>query len=411
MEENERFQEAIKLVQLGHWEWNILTNSIAWSDEIYHIFGEDPQSFNPTYDSFLSYLSEEGQISLQKAVTDALNNKSHYSFIHKIHRKDGTECYVQELGQAKYDADDRPISMIGTVLDVTKQHEMEQKLKSLSDIVENSINEVYIFNPKSLYFTYVNDSVLKKLGYTVEEMKGMTPLDIKTNYTMQSFLTFIEPLLDESKKHLTFQTIHRCKNGSEYNVEIRMQSMERNGNQEVVVIAQDITDRVCWEEELKKLATTDSLTGIFNRHQTNNELNIEIERAKRYKSAFALVMFDLDDFKAVNDTYGHDVGDCVLKEVSTITQSHLRTSDRFGRWGGEEFLIILPELDQELALSVAKKIREAIAQYSFKGVSQITISVGVTVFNENDTNNSILKRVDDALYEAKHAGRNTVKFL
>lgn len=215
----------------------------------------------------------------------------------------------------------------------------------------------------------------------------------------------------ESKKHLTFQTIHQCKNDSEYNVEIRMQSMEINGNQEIVVIAQDITDRVTLEEELKKLATTDSLTGIFNRHKINNELDIEIERFQRYKSTFGLLMFDLDDFKAVNDTYGHDVGDYVLKEVSTITQNHLRESDRFGRWGGEEFIIILPELDQEQAISVAKKIKETISQYSFEGISRITTSVGVAVFNENDTNHSILKRVDDALYEAKYAGRNIVKFL
>lgn len=411
MQENVYLEEAAKLTQLAYWEWDLLTNTIVWSDEIYHIFGEKAQSFVPTLKRGISFLSPECQLSIQQSFSYAIKNKEAYQLDCEILRRNGQIRYIQSTVQAKFDTDSKPISMSGTLLDVTAQNELENKVKSLSHIIENSINEVYVFNAKNLNLTYVNDSGLKKTGYTFEEMKEMTPADIKPSYTIESFLTLIEPLLDGSEKYLTFQTIHQSKNGSEYNVEIRIQSMEINDNQELVVIAQDITERICLEERLRKLATIDSLTGIYNRHKINKELDIEIERAQRYKSTFALLMFDLDNFKMINDTYGHHAGDYVLKEVSTIIQSNLRESDRFGRWGGEEFIIILPELDKRRVISVSKKIKESIAQYSFEGISQITISVGASVFNENDTNDGILKRVDDALYEAKNAGRNIVRFF
>lgn len=187
MQYKKRFEEAEKLAHLGHWEWNFMTDSVVWSDEVFRIFGEVPQSFMPTFERFMSYLVPEDQLKMQESVSRAIESKTSYQFNYMIERKNGQIRYLKSLGQAKYDEEGKPISMLGTVLDITMQHKMEQKLKSLSDIIENSINEVYVFDPKSFYFIYVNDAAQKKTGYTFEEMKGMTPLDIKTRYTRQSF--------------------------------------------------------------------------------------------------------------------------------------------------------------------------------------------------------------------------------
>ena len=155
---------------------------------------------------------------------------------------------------------------------------------------------------------------------------------------------------------------------------------------------------------------TDSLTGIHNRYSINKEFDIEIERAKRYGSTFACVMLDIDHFKSINDTYGHDIGDDVLSEFATIISKQIRQSDRFGRWGGEEFILLLPELNKNQAVIFSQKLRKTIANHSFQDVSQITVSCGVTIFNQDDTKKSLLKRTDSALYQAKNNGRNKVIF-
>ena len=122
-------------------------------------------------------------------------------------------------------------------------------------------------------------------------------------------------------------------------------------------------------------------------------------------------MFDIDHFKLVNDTYGHDVGDYVLKKLSKIISMHMRKSDTFIRWGGEEFLIISAHLDKNEAMKFAQKLRVAIESYEFNSDFGITISIGVTTSKVGDAKREILKRADDALYRAKEDGRNCVKFI
>jgi diguanylate cyclase (GGDEF)-like protein/PAS domain S-box-containing protein len=195
-----------------------------------------------------------------------------------------------------------------------------------------------------------------------------------------------------------------------YEEEIITPIMDDNHTiQHFVATSQDITERVHMEKKLQKLATIDNLTGIYNRHKSNEEIDIEISRDRRYNGVFALAMFDIDHFKHINDTYGHDVGDYVLKEFSTLISKHIRDSDRFGRWGGEEFILLLPHLNNKEAMSVAQKLRKIVANYAFKDIPQVTTSVGITIYTPGDTKESLLKRVDHALYKAKKAGRNKVR--
>jgi polar amino acid transport system substrate-binding protein len=162
------------------------------------------------------------------------------------------------------------------------------------------------------------------------------------------------------------------------------------------------------EEEFRTLATMDKLTSIFNRYKIDMALDEQIEIAKRYKRPLSLIFFDIDHFKRINDRYGHKIGDYVLIEIAKLINGHIRSSDIFGRWGGEEFLIILPETDIEKATLLAKKLRKEIENHKFEYVDRITCSFGVTTYKEDDSVNAIMERVDKLLYQSKENGRNQV---
>lgn len=177
------------------------------------------------------------------------------------------------------------------------------------------------------------------------------------------------------------------------------------------VYALDITKRKMAEKEIHMLATTDSLTGIANRREFTRILADEVARAKRYATPLSLTMYDLDYFKRVNDTHGHDVGDYVLQAVTAMVKENIRSVDVVARWGGEEFMVLMPQTDMQGAEIAAEKLRLSIAGHQFDKVGKLTVSFGVTEFVPQDDLNSLLKRVDDALYRAKEKGRNRVEIM
>ena len=162
------------------------------------------------------------------------------------------------------------------------------------------------------------------------------------------------------------------------------------------------------QEELHKLATHDALTKILNRHGANELIDQKIKEFKRNHEKMSVVFFDIDLFKRINDTYGHDMGDYVLENIAKIVNSEIRQSDIFARWGGEEFIVFLPHTDISDAIGVAEKLRKSIQRYAFSTVDSVSCSFGVTELRDGDDKNSILHRVDALLYKAKKAGRNCV---
>nr|WP_317265668.1 diguanylate cyclase [Arthrospira sp. SH-MAG29] len=164
--------------------------------------------------------------------------------------------------------------------------------------------------------------------------------------------------------------------------------------------------------ELEKLATTDPLTGIANRRHLLTLGEREFQRTHRYKNPFSVLMIDIDHFKLINDNYGHSIGDKALKIMADITVNALRKVDIFGRFGGEEFVVFLPETKADEALVVAERIREAIATtpiYVDDQTIHITVSIGVTIYNSSEISlDGLLMEADKALYDAKKQGRNQV---
>lgn len=175
-----------------------------------------------------------------------------------------------------------------------------------------------------------------------------------------------------------------------------------------VIVLRDVSAARSMAKRLTLQATTDSLTGAFNRLKFDQELAAEMARSQRYKTPFAVVMCDIDNFKDVNDTYGHQAGDQVLVNLVRIISTHVRTTDVLARWGGEEFMILASDCDSEQAVRFGEKLRRLVEETVFETVGAVTCSFGVAQFRDGDTAETLTVRVDGALYAAKLAGRNQV---
>jgi two-component system cell cycle response regulator len=161
-------------------------------------------------------------------------------------------------------------------------------------------------------------------------------------------------------------------------------------------------------KELVRMSITDPLTGIYNRAKFDEEMKKWFEISKRYETPLSLVIFDFDDFKSINDKYGHLEGDNIITECVDVIKKEIRITDIFARWGGEEFVILLPNTNKEYAVELTERLRLMISSYCFSGVENLTCSFGVAGLEKNDTADTLLRRADKLLYQAKRLGKNIV---
>lgn len=215
--------------------------------------------------------------------------------------------------------------------------------------------------------------------------------------------SWIEYVLKHPEKEMRVKMLNAHTNEARSFV-IHFEVFDNTHN--VFLSFRDITEELSQNELLKQKAFYDTLTQTYNRTSFNEYLQKEMEKAERYGARFSLLMFDIDYFKMINDTYGHDIGDDVLKQLSSLIKRHIREADIFARWGGEEFMIIshtdLAETEQ-----MAEKLRLIIEDYNF-GPFDITCSFGVTQYRDGESTHELLKRCDVLLYSAKESGRNCV---
>jgi len=181
--------------------------------------------------------------------------------------------------------------------------------------------------------------------------------------------------------------------------------------QQNATLMREIEQRKQVEHQLAQLATTDSLTGIYNRRKFDEALQDEIKREARYKRGLALTILDIDHFKKINDKFGHDTGDQVLIQLARLIKSHAREADSFFRIGGEEFALISYTHNREDLRDTAERLRQVVAAHDFGLGQKVTISLGASRYLPGDNYSSLYKRTDEALYQAKGAGRNRVVLL
>lgn len=173
----------------------------------------------------------------------------------------------------------------------------------------------------------------------------------------------------------------------------------------------EVKKRKLIEAELNKVVNIDSLTNIFNRRKIESLYNKELVRVRRYKRDLSIIFFDIDDFKIINDQLGHSNGDEVLIKLATVIKNNIREADFFGRWGGEEFVIILPETGKLKATNVAHILKDKINSTDFNIEKNVTCSFGVSQFVDTDSGDSLLTRADHAMYYVKRNGKNNVKVV
>ncbi len=250
-----------------------------------------------------------------------------------------------------------------------------------------------------------NDSYCRMIGYNANELLTMNISDVDAIENHEMVKTHINRIIQAGSD--SFISRHKRKDGTEIDVEVITTYLDDSGGQ-FYSFVRDITARKKLELELVRAATYDGLTGVFNRRSLEEKIEAEVERAKRYGNIFSLIMFDVDDFKHVNDTLGHHVGDKVLQGISEVVNQNIRIVDAVGRWGGEEFMILLSETCTSEAAIVAEKLRVALASHRTGDAGLVTASFGMTSYQADDTLDAILKRVDDLMYEAKNNGKNRI---
>jgi len=248
-----------------------------------------------------------------------------------------------------------------------------------------------------------NGSYCRMVGYTVNELKTMNIADIEAMESPEMVAAHIGKIIKDGSG--SFISRHKRKDGTGIDVAITTTYRDDKGGR-VFSFVRDISDRKKLEAELVRAATYDSLTGVFNRKSLEDKIEAEVERVKRYGSTFSLIMFDVDDFKHVNDTLGHHAGDKVLQSIAEIVIKNIRVLDAAGRWGGEEFMILLSETSHSEAVIVAEKLRTALANRRTGEADHVTASFGIASYQTDDTLDTIFKRVDDLLYSAKNSGKN-----
>jgi len=293
-----------------------------------------------------------------------------------------------------------------------------QKKSLLLDAIINTVSEPMFYkNIKGIYENVNSAFSHKVLNAHRDAIIGKTLYDLKDKIPQKLLKIYLEQdkKLFQERKNQTYEAQVKLADGS-----IRDFRIQKNivwDNQGImlgyVAVMYDISDLKEKERYLEELASKDQLTKLYNRRYFIEIGTSLIHLAQREKVDLSLMMLDIDNFKKVNDTYGHDVGDIVLQTIAKTMNSHARESDIIARWGGEEFIFILPKTSKEGALVVAQKLCNTVekTKINFKnGELFVTVSIGVSTLIEKDSLDTITKRADNALYKAKNGGKNQVRF-
>ena len=249
------------------------------------------------------------------------------------------------------------------------------KGKNVKDIFNQDLSEFFI----STIADVINSKQLKIVEYEMTPQHLLGDVDFESNW-YEGRVTAIQDLIGEIKA--------------------------------VVWIAINITEKKKLENQLKDLSEKDPLTGLYNRRYFEKEIIKQFSRCKRYKEILSVAFIDIDYFKKVNDNYGHDIGDEVLKNLANLVVPQLRVNDLFARFGGEEFILLLPNTSQDAALQLLERLRLLIKDHNVetgRGKISFTISIGITEITDHDIDyHTMVKRADEALYKAKEGGRDQV---
>ena len=407
---NQILQDAQDLARIGTIIMRSDDGEIAISQEIGQMLGLPADVDTLGVEEFLQHIHPADRTSVA-GVMDRIITGETTDTTYRMVTVQGLTRYVHSLSRSLAEVDGRE-TYIGTLQDVTDMHIMQQAMmeseKRYRNLFDHAGDALFVHDDTG--FVDVNGAACEQLGYSREELLTMGPADIVAPENRAD----VPRLLAEVNQDgfVEFEIMQIRRDGTRYPVWIVSRLIDFVSEKAILSTSRDISVRKELEARLRELATTDPLTGCRNRRSFSDRLMEELDRAQRFGSPFSLISLDLDHFKSINDTYGHDVGDDVLKDVVQALSDELRDPDFLGRMGGEEFGIGLVEIEGERADDVAERLRRCLETRTVccKDVDvRYTASFGVTDYTGTaDSMESMMKRADEALYRAKNAGRNVV---
>ncbi|HQS56838.1 MAG: hypothetical protein B7Y56_02290 [Gallionellales bacterium 35-53-114] len=302
--------------------------------------------------------------------------------------------------------------------DISELKYAEASLVRFRAALDSSVDAIYLIDRKSMRIIDANRTAWESVGLTREELLQISLQDLEIEMTREALEAEFDKILASSAGHGFIRTTHTRKDHSSFPVEIFIQRINDNGssqNQQILIaFARDITERLNAEKNLHHLAYYDSLTGLPNRLLFNDRLHQAVAEARRRGNFVALMLLDIDRFKNINDTLGHEAGDKLLREISARLQTGVREGDTIARLGGDEFTLIFPDLtDVQDVVHMAEGILQRLSlPLLIEGHEVFTsASIGITLYPQ-DTNDedSLVKFADSAMYHAKSQGRNNYQF-
>jgi diguanylate cyclase (GGDEF)-like protein/PAS domain S-box-containing protein len=408
-----RLAEAQRLAHLGGWEWDVRADEITWSDEVYRIYGLEPQSSVPSYEGFMAVVHSDDKNRVRKTIDEALDGSGPYDVEHRVVRPDGEVRAVHRQAKVVRGERGEPLRMIGTVHDITERKEAEERLRATEEryrqVVEAQTELVCRFLP-DFTLTFANDAYCRYFGEEPEELVGNSflehiPVEDRAHYEGPSFrLSHERPTRTVEHRVLTADGEVRWQQWTD------MAIFDAEGHViEYQSVGRDVTERQALEERLEHQALHDSLTNLPNRRLFVDRLGQALRRTRRRKGCRVAVLFmDLDGFKVVNDSLGHDTGDRLLVEVAKRLGSCLRPEDTLARFGGDEFTVLIEDVEiSDDAVRVAERIVEELREpISLDGRElYVATSIGVGLGNDSiQGSEELLREADTAMYRAKDEG-------
>ncbi|MEW6766268.1 MAG: EAL domain-containing protein [Pseudomonadota bacterium] len=325
---------------------------------------------------------------------------------------DGRRALLETRKIPIHDADGQIVGVLGIARDITERKAAERQLKLLENAINVTGDAIFMTNDEGR-FVYVNDGACRSLGYSRAALLSMGVLDINPELSPEDIQSLMHNL-SEQRRIEGMETTHRAKDGHIFPVDISKSLMEFDGARFTISVARDITERKAAEQRFTHLATHDVLTGLPNRVLLKDRLQLAIAQAHREQELLAIIFIDLDNFKVINDTLGHDVGDELLKQVAARMRATLRECDSVARLGGDEFVALIRGNHGGSLERVAEKLLDALSPAYEIAKRQLYsgASMGIAVYPyDGEDMDTLMRNADTAMYAAKGQGRNQYRFF
>jgi diguanylate cyclase (GGDEF)-like protein/PAS domain S-box-containing protein len=415
-----RYRETQRLAKIGNWEWDLSNGKSWWSDELYQILEEDPEQYPADFDGFLQRVHPEDRADLQRRQSRiAMGPNAYKPSETRLILRSGREKIVQHSVEVRVNDEGQPTAVVGTILDITERRALEALVRDSEARYAGTVELAAVgiaHVDASGRLIWSNSSMHEILGYSKEELEGLTVWDIShpddvhiTDHERAQMHAGTLDSLRTEKRYIR-------KDGGIIWVEIAC-APRRDANGKLlydISVVEDITPRKVAEARIQYLATHDALTDLPNRELFAETLTRALESARAGDRHCALIFIDLDRFKIVNDSLGHDAGDQLLKEVAQRIRRSVGPADVTARFGGDEFVVLLSQVpDRAAAAAAAGRIllalQDPVCIMSYD--CRVTASIGIAMFPEDAPEaTTLMKRADMAMYLAKEEGKNNFQF-